>query len=181
MNITKKFGKKAIAFVLAVAMLVGVLMVNHATTIRFVDVPDGQWYSEPINRLAEAGVVSGVGQNKFEPGRSVANAEMVKMLVNAFFRSEYEAYEAANSDAMWAHFGTKTYWFSFMCYYARETGLLDGVNVDIDDYGSCYTYMSRYDMAMVLYNAAAKKGVTVSADDKAVAKAELMSIGHYYF
>lgn len=180
MNITKKFGKKAIAFVLAVAMLVGVLMVNHATTIRFVDVPDGQWYSEPINRLAEAGVVSGVGQNKFEPGREVANAEMVKMLVNAFFRNEFNAYEAANSNAMYAHFGSQLYWFSFMCYYAEQVGLLDGVNVDIDDYASCYTYMSRYDMAMVLYNAAAKKGITVSADDKAVAKAELMSIGHYY-
>lgn len=180
MNITKKFGKKAIAFVLAVAMLVGVLMVNHATTIRFVDVPDGQWYTEPINRLAEAGVVSGVGQNKFEPGREVANAEMVKMLVNAFFRNEFNAYEAANSNAMYAHFGSQLYWFSFMCYYAEQVGLLDGVNVDIDDYASCYTYMSRYDMAMVLYNAAAKKGVTVSADAKAVAKAELMGIGHYY-
>lgn len=157
------------------AMLLGVLATYNAT-ITFTDVPDGQWYSEPINRLAEAGVVSGIGQNRFNPGGNVANAEMVKMVVNAFFRENYNAYEAAHRNEMSTYFGSQLYWFSHMAYYAKEVGLLNGasaqygVNMDIKNYASCYTAMTRYDMALVLTNAAKAKGIEATAAQKSAAQ-----------
>lgn len=174
MNITKKFGKKAIAFVLAVAMLVGILAANiFSAAIAFTDVPANQWYYADVTELASKGVVSGVGQNKFEPNRTVANAEMIKMVVNAFFRSDYAAYEAANSSTMYAYFGTQLYWFSFMSYYARQTNLLDGIDVDIKNYASCYQPMTRNDMAMILANAAKAKGIAPTEAQKAAVQADI--------
>lgn len=172
MNITKKFGKKAIAFVLAVAMLASGLMVHHAT-ITFTDVPANQWYYADVTELASKGVVSGVGNNKFEPNRTVANAEMIKMVVNAFFRSDFNAYEQANSNTMYAYFGNQLYWFSFMSYYARQTGLLDGIDVDIRDYASCYQPMTRNDMAMILANAAKAKGIAPTEAQKAAVQSDI--------
>ena len=172
MNITKKFGKKAIAFVLAVAMLVGILATYNAA-IAFTDVPANQWYYADVTELASKGVVSGVGNNKFEPNRTVANAEMIKMVVNAFFRSDFNAYEQANSNTMYAYFGTQLYWFSFMSYYARQTGLLDGIDVDIRDYASCYQPMTRNDMAMILANAAEAKGIAPTEAQKAAVQSDI--------
>lgn len=176
MNITKKFGKKAIAFVLAVAMLVGILAANvfNAATIRFVDVPETEWFYEDVTVLAEKGVVSGIGQNKFAPFNNVAYCEMTKMVVNAFFRNEYAAYERANYNAMQAHFGAQVYWFSFMSYYAKMNNLLDGIDVDIDSYADSYRPMSRYDMAMILANAAKAKGITVTEAQKAAAQGKIL-------
>lgn len=174
MNITKKFGKKAIAFVLAVAMLVGILAANiFSAAIAFTDVPEGVWYYADVTELASKGVVSGVGNNKFEPNRTVANAEMIKMVVNAFFRSDFNAYEQANSSTMYAYFGARLYWFSFMSYYARQTGLLDGIDVDIRDYASCYQPMTRNDMAMILANAAKAKGIAPTEAQKAAVQSDI--------
>lgn len=174
MNITKKFGKKAIAFVLAIAMLVGILAANiFSAAIAFTDVPEGVWYYADVTELASKGVVSGVGNNKFEPNRTVANAEMIKMVVNAFFRSDFNAYEQANSNTMYAYFGTQLYWFSFMSYYARQTGLLDDIDVDIRDYASCYQPMTRNDMAMILANAAEAKGIAPTEAQKAAVQSDI--------
>ncbi|MDR1638942.1 MAG: S-layer homology domain-containing protein [Clostridiales bacterium] len=51
-----------------------------ANTTNFTDVPLGQWYSDPIAWAASAGIVSGTGNNKFEPNRSVTREEMMAIL-----------------------------------------------------------------------------------------------------
>ncbi|MBD2845871.1 S8 family serine peptidase [Paenibacillus sp. IB182496] len=49
----------------------------------FVDI-DQHWAREAIVSLAGAGIVSGYGEYRFEPGRSITRAEAVAVLVKAF-------------------------------------------------------------------------------------------------
>lgn len=46
-----------------------------AITVAFDDVPDSAWYSHAVNTLASLGMIKGVGDNKFEPDRSITRAE----------------------------------------------------------------------------------------------------------
>lgn len=53
------------------------LLLDQDVTITktFEDVPEDAWYAKAVNTLASLGVVSGVGDNKFEPERSITRAE----------------------------------------------------------------------------------------------------------
>lgn len=56
--------------------------VTDNTQESYFDDIKNHWASETILQFAEAGVVSGMGNNKFEPDREVTRAEFVQMLVN---------------------------------------------------------------------------------------------------
>lgn len=44
-------------------------------TVEFEDVPANAWYAKPVNTLASLGVLSGVGNGRFDPERSITRAE----------------------------------------------------------------------------------------------------------
>ena len=44
-------------------------------TVAFDDVPDSAWHSDAVNTLASLGMIKGVGDNKFEPDRSITRSE----------------------------------------------------------------------------------------------------------
>lgn len=46
-----------------------------AITVTFDDVPADAWYAEAVNTLASLGMITGVGNNQFEPERSITRAE----------------------------------------------------------------------------------------------------------
>ncbi len=46
-----------------------------AVTVTFADVDSGAWYAEAVNTLASLGLINGVGENRYEPGRSITRAE----------------------------------------------------------------------------------------------------------
>lgn len=48
---------------------------NNPITVEFTDVPADAWYTQAVNELASLGIIKGVGENKFEPGRSISRAE----------------------------------------------------------------------------------------------------------
>lgn len=48
----------------------------------FSDMEDSKWALDAVNLLYKYGVVSGSGENKFEPNRAVTRAEMAKMAVD---------------------------------------------------------------------------------------------------
>lgn len=52
--------------------------------IKFVDIDEAKWATRPITKLAEAGIISGTGDGKFQPNREVTRAEFVKMLTGLF-------------------------------------------------------------------------------------------------
>ena len=46
---------------------------------RFDDVPSDAWYSTAVNTLSALGMISGVGNNKYEPERSITRAEFTSI------------------------------------------------------------------------------------------------------
>ena len=170
-----------LALVLALVLTVGLLPVQaSAATADFTDVSPNAWYYSNVMWARQNGIVDGVGNNRFEPEGHVANNAMVKMIVSAFFSGEYAAYEVQNRNAISAYFGEALSWDSSMNYYAKRNGLLDGVNMDIGKPTSASADMSRYDMAMLLYNAATKKGLTASAAEIAKAQTALLESNEYW-
>lgn len=138
----------------------------------FVDAAD-HWAIADIRWARENGVVDGVGNNRFDPEGTVANNAMVKMLVGAFFREEFNAYEQEYRQVIDIYFGGDPGWGGAMNYYALRNGLLDNVSMSIDRPASAGASMTRNDMAMILYNAAAKKGLTASESGKSAAQASI--------
>ena len=57
------------------------LLVDRNVTAKpvFDDVPEGAWYSTPVNVMAKLGIVEGVGDDKFEPDREITRAEFTAM------------------------------------------------------------------------------------------------------
>lgn len=164
--------KRFLCAALCAVMALG-LAVPAWAAADFTDVTPAHWAYGDVTWAREHGVVDGVGNNQFNPEGKVANAEMIKMVVNTFFRDDYDSFEAAHFMAMRTRFGDQTYWFSYMAYYAKMTNLLDGIDVDIDSYTSCYESMTRNDMAMILYNAAVKKGLTATDAQKTAAQSAI--------
>lgn len=68
------------------AMMVQVLfnMTDDAKkgTVKFTDVPDGQWYSDAVSWAATNKVVDGIGDNKFAPLKDITREQMAQMLYN---------------------------------------------------------------------------------------------------
>ena len=52
------------------------------TTSRFTDVPVGQWYTSAIEWAADKSIVSGIGNNKFDPDADITREQMAVMLYN---------------------------------------------------------------------------------------------------
>lgn len=48
---------------------------NVETTVSFTDVASNAWYATAVNALASLGIVDGVGNNQFDPTRSITRAE----------------------------------------------------------------------------------------------------------
>ena len=57
------------------------LLLDQDVTITktFDDVPADAWYTKAVNTLASLDIISGVGDNKFEPERSITRAEFTAM------------------------------------------------------------------------------------------------------
>lgn len=50
----------------------------------FDDVPSSAWYADDVNRAAELGIMKGVGNGLFEPGRAPTRAELAAALVRLY-------------------------------------------------------------------------------------------------
>ena len=46
----------------------------------FDDVPDGKWYTDAVAWAAAAGIVGGVGNNKFDPNGNITREQMAAIL-----------------------------------------------------------------------------------------------------
>lgn len=56
---------------------------NTTSTQKFVDVPQSLWSYNAINKLADGGLVAGVGEGRFSPERGMKISEFCQVLVNA--------------------------------------------------------------------------------------------------
>lgn len=152
----KKINRAFLLFLLAI-MAVAAYM-SMADSQIFLDVPDGYWAQKYIEEAAKRGWVTGTGDGKYRPGASVSNAEFATMIVTAWYPMEREIVQRHMSIEHWWDASLKT---------AVGIGLLD----DNTKAGAYYmengtfptsianAAISRYDMAVVLYNVLWKENI----------------------
>jgi S-layer homology domain/GDSL-like Lipase/Acylhydrolase family len=69
------------------ALVVNTLKINKESSINaFRDVPDSAWFRSPVNKAYGAKVISGVGNECFNPNDKITREQMVVMLINAYYR-----------------------------------------------------------------------------------------------
>lgn len=129
----------------AVSIALALTMVStsaFAASVKFTDVPADHWASSFISELADKGVMSGVGNNKFSPSSTLTGAEFVTMIVRQF----YEDKIGASGDM----------WYSAFMDVAEKEGILSGTGITAEG------TISRYDMAQLMYNVLKAQGITTS-------------------
>ena len=117
----------------------------------FGDMESYAWAAESVNKLHSAGIVSGVGEGKFEPQRNVTREEMITMLIKAYKVSldgiAKDKFTDVPSDSWYA---------PFVCT-AYEKGYVAGIGEGKFGAGNTIT---RQDAAVMAYNIAVANGKT---------------------
>ena len=91
----KFFNKRKAALLLAATMGVSIVAGMLATTTgtsKFSDVPTTHWAYSYVEKAAENGWVTGIGNGKFGVDQQVTYAELCTMLVRAFYPEMPEHY-----------------------------------------------------------------------------------------
>lgn len=135
----KRFLAGSMSIALAVTMF---STTAFAASVKFTDVPSDHWASFSITEMADKGIMSGVGNNKFAPDQTLTGAEFVTMVVRQFYEDKI---------------GTSGgVWYSAFMDVAEKEGILSGTGITAEG------TISRYDMAQLMYNVLKDQGITTS-------------------
>ena len=141
---TRRLAAGALSIALAVTML---STTAFAASVKFTDVPSSHWASSSISKMADKGVMSGIGNNLFAPSQQLSNAEFITMLVRQFY-----------SDKMGAEGST---WYAPFMAGAKSANILTGTSVGSNENLATST-INRYDMAQLMYNVLKAEGASTS-------------------
>lgn len=120
-------------------------------TSRFKDVSDAHWAYAAIEYLAERGIVNGVGEREFAPERELSREEAVKLLIEAFNKTDLTAvssFQDVEADA----------WYYKYIASAEKIGLVKG---DGESFG-IGERITRQDLAVMVLRMADIAGATLS-------------------
>lgn len=137
-----------------------------SSTIKFTDVPDNKWYTDGIYACAKKGLVSGVGDNKFNPFDTMTRCEFLTVVVRYLYQDAIKTYD-----------GPTTEWWTMYYNIALQKGLIKSSEFSKAD---MKVGMSRQEMALVISRALAELG---QSPDKVVSSskiADYTTIGSYY-
>ena len=140
----RRLAAGALSIALAVTML---STTAFAASVKFSDVPSNHWASTSISKMADKGIMSGIGNNLFAPSQQLSNAEFITMLVRQFY-----------SDKMGAEGST---WYAPFMAGAKSANILTGTNVGSNESLATST-INRYDMAQLMYNVLKAEGVSTT-------------------
>lgn len=141
----KRFLAGSMSIALAVTML---STTAFAASVKFTDVPSSHWASSSISKMADRGIMSGIGNNMFAPSNTLSNAEFITMLVRQFY-----------SDKLGTEGGA---WYAPFMAAAKSASILTGTSVGSND-GLATSTINRYDMAQLMYNVLKAEGITTSS------------------
>ena len=142
---TRRLAAGALSIALAVTML---STTAFAASVKFTDVPSNHWASSSITEMADKGIMSGIGNNKFAPSQQLSNAEFITMLVRQFY-----------SDKLGAEGRT---WYAPFMAGAKSANILTGTNVGSNESLATST-INRYDMAQLMYNVLKAEGINTTS------------------
>ena len=109
---------KFISFLLASAMMVSMVVPVQAADT-FKDVPRTHWAYSAVEEMADRGIVSGVGNGKFNPNDYVTNAQFVSMLMRLFYGEELAKDQKSYS-----------LWYEKAMQQAKDSGILYQLDLD---------------------------------------------------
>lgn len=141
---TRRLAAGALSIALAVTML---STTAFAASVKFTDVPSSHWASPSISKMADKGIMSGIGNNLFAPSQQLSNAEFITMLVRQFY-----------SDKLGSEGST---WYAPFMAAAKSANILTGTNVGANENLAIST-INRYDMAQLMYNVLKAEGITTT-------------------
>lgn len=141
---TRRLAAGALSIALAVTML---STTAFAASVKFTDVPSSHWAASSISKMADKGIMSGIGNNLFAPSQQLSNAEFITMLVRQFY-----------SDKMGAEGST---WYAPFMAGAKSANILTGTSVGSND-GLATSTINRYDMAQLMYNVLKAEGINTT-------------------
>ncbi|WP_438351673.1 S-layer homology domain-containing protein [Paenibacillus sp. FA6] len=70
------------------SLLVRALGLKEQTTAQFTDVASNQWYAGAVGAAVKAGLVTGVGNELFDPNANITREEMVVMISRALHMAD---------------------------------------------------------------------------------------------
>jgi len=112
----------------------------------FTDVTANAWYADAVVWASEAGIVNGVGEDRFAPSSNITREQLAAMLCR------YASYQGYNISGTWdlsgySDFDLISAWAAEAVGWANQQGLLTGKTTSILDPGGT---ASRAEAAAVL-------------------------------
>lgn len=129
---TKLLRKSAVSIALALTMFSTMAL---AASINFNDVPTNHWAHPSISKMADQGIMAGVGDGMYAPEGTVSNAAFITMVSRQFYKTK------DGSDV----------WYGPHLEAAKKAGILNGTMIGMDD-NLANSTINRYDMAQIMYN-----------------------------
>jgi hypothetical protein len=123
--------------------------------VTFVDLNRAEWSREMVEELASKGIVSGMGNGRFEPNENLTRAQFVTLVLNAFDVQLVEASSASFSDV------GEGDWFYSQVHTAFNEGIIRGRSAQ--EFAP-NAQISRQDMTVIIKNAWEKYVGTLRAD-----------------
>ena len=118
----------------------------------FDDIYGVTWAGEAITRLAEKGVISGTSEKKFEPNENITREQFAKLICGII--GLYDATLTSKFDDV-----SNNMWYASYIASIENAGIINGVGNNNFGVGQ---YITRQDMAVMIYNALKYKNILLS-------------------
>lgn len=163
--------KRILCTALSLCLCLGLSAPALAAGPTFSDVPTNHWAYASVEKMADEGVMSGIGNGKFNPTGTVSNGEFFTMLIRAFYPKSLASAQkvyGSGSDGWWRPAAEVAYKLNLVYY--TEFGSIHALFP--------YDWMndweiSRENMAQAVYNVLLDAGETVTEDQKASAQSRI--------
>lgn len=110
----------------------------------FKDVKNGAWYTEYVEAAYEAGLISGVGAQNFDPNGKITREQMAVLITKAY---EYKGIKLSAGTDKFADDSKLSNWASEYVYKAKAAGFISGIGDNrLDPQGNT----NRADAAVIL-------------------------------
>ncbi|MGI6751874.1 MAG: S-layer homology domain-containing protein [Anaerovoracaceae bacterium] len=81
-------GKRWIAFILVLVMVVGSITSVSAGSKNYSDLPKSHWAFDNVEKMSRKDIISGYPDGSFQPNKQVTYAEFIKMVITAIRKGE---------------------------------------------------------------------------------------------
>ena len=152
--------KRLSACALSLALSVSMILPAGAAGAAFTDVPQDHWANPYVEAMTQKGVVTGVGNGRFNPDGNLSTAEFAVMLTQAFCPKEVA--DPEEGAAWWEPYLNAAWEAGYLTDTTAGFSYADG-SWDAD---VVTAPMTRYDMAPAMNNTVAAEKMTLPTDEQ---------------